>query len=107
MERLEPFGNAAPEPVFLTRNLTLAAPIRLIKERHICLSLTGGGAAPALALDALGWSRTIDWPERCAALGLTQGSCIDVLYRLRINVYMQRKHLQLELVDLRLFEPAP
>ena len=102
MERLEPFGNGAPEPIVLTRNLLLASPIRLIKERHICLSLSDGSS---LTLEALGWSRTIDWPERCAALGITQGSRIDVLYRLRINVYMQRKQLQIELVDVRLHDP--
>ncbi|WP_421800794.1 single-stranded-DNA-specific exonuclease RecJ [Granulicella sibirica] len=99
MERLEPFGNSAPEPVFLTRDLTLASPIRFIKERHVCLCLTDGSSA---SLEALGWSRTTDWPERCSSLSLTQGSRIDVLYRLRVNVYLQRRQLQLELVDLRL-----
>ena len=102
MERLEPFGNAAPEPIFLTRNLTLASPIRLIKERHICLCVSDGSSP---TLEALGWSRTIEWPERCSALGIAEGACVDILYRLRVNLYMRKKQLQLELVDLRPHEP--
>jgi len=124
--RLAPFGMGNPEPVFLTRKVTLAAPIRLIQEKHIGLQLMQSGprqqvsnkqervkqqssprgqSDPA-AIPALGWSRDpIGWPARCAKLALTKGSVIDVLYRLRHNTgpyaSPQFGGLELGLDDLR------
>jgi single-stranded-DNA-specific exonuclease len=100
LERCGPFGVGNREPVWLTRDLTLAAPIRLIKERHVCLELQQEGAPRRLS--ALGWSRNIDWPARCAELGLEQGSRVDIVYRLRAKANPQFPGLELELVDLRM-----
>ncbi len=85
--RCAPFGIGNPEPIFVTRNATLAGPIRLIQEKHICLQLRQtGDAQPGPAIPALGWSRgTADWPALCSGLGLTQGSAVDALYRIRQN----------------------
>jgi len=87
--RVAPFGIDNPEPVFLTRCVTLAAPIRIIQEKHIALQLMQRGplqqSDPA-AIPALGWSRdAIGWPARCNRLALAKGSVVDVLYRLRHN----------------------
>jgi single-stranded-DNA-specific exonuclease len=107
LERCAPFGIANPEPIFLTRNATLAAPVRLIQEKHICLQLaTASAPANAPAISALGWSRASNhWPEKCAALALTQGSAIDILYRLRqrTGAYANPHFggLELELLALR------
>jgi single-stranded-DNA-specific exonuclease len=129
--RLAPFGIANPEPIFLTRNATLAAPVRLIKERHICLQLTqpepGVQKKNLPTISALGWSRGASiasnsasngtesgasnaatksdpssWPARCARLGLAQGSAIDILYRLKQSTGPYAGGLELELCDLRL-----
>ena len=95
--RCAPFGIGNPEPILLTRNVRLAAAVRLIQEKHVCLQLV---ASPARqpegkerqsqpdtpALPALGWSRgPASWAGCCAALGLVQGSAIDVLYRVKRN----------------------
>ena len=40
--RCAPFGIGNPEPVFLARNAVLAAPVRLIQDRHIGLQLAHG-----------------------------------------------------------------
>ena len=124
--RLAPFGIGNPEPVFLTRGVTLAAPIRIIQEKHIALQLIQrdprqqesssqerekpqsnprGQSSPA-AIPALGWSRdAIGWPARCDRLALAKGSVVDVLYRLRHNTgpyaSSQFGGLELELGDLR------
>jgi len=107
--RLAPFGIGNPEPVFLTRDVTLAAPIRLIQEKHIALQLMQRGprgqSNPA-AIPALGWSRDpLGWPARCTRLALAKGSAVDVLYRLRHNTgpyaSPQFGGLELELGDLR------
>jgi len=107
--RVAPFGIDNPEPVFLTRCVTLAAPIRIIQEKHIALQLMQRGplqqSDPA-AIPALGWSRdAIGWPARCNRLALAKGSVVDVLYRLRHNTgpyaSSQFGGLELELAGLR------
>ena len=99
LERCGPFGNAHAEPIFLTRGVALASSVRIIKDKHICLELTDdGGTHP---LNALGWSRSIDWPARCRELDLKQGSRLDIVYRLQENQHERFGGLQLELIDLQ------
>ena len=90
VERCAPFGIGNAEPVFLTRNLALASPVRPIQEKHVCLQLKAlpqaGVPVDPRTIPALGWSRSlIDWCAWCAALGLAAGSVIDVLYKIRRN----------------------
>ena len=99
LKRCEPFGIGNREPIFVTRGLTLTAPVRLIKEKHVCLQLEKAGEA--LCFSALGWSRATDWPARCTEMALDKGSLIDVAYRLKTNSYSQFAGLELELVDIR------
>jgi single-stranded-DNA-specific exonuclease len=99
LTRCEPFGIGNREPVFLARGLTLTAPVRYIKERHICLQLEKSGQP--LRFSALGWSRATEWPTRCAEMGLDQGSQIDAAFRLKAKTNPQFPGLELELVDIR------
>jgi single-stranded-DNA-specific exonuclease len=99
LKRCEPFGIGNREPIFITRSLTLMAPVRLIKEKHVCLQLEKAGEA--LSFSALGWSRSNDWPARCKEMALDKGSLIDVAYRLKASSYSQLAGLELELVDIR------
>ena len=79
--RLAPFGLGNPEPVLLTRAAVLAAPPRLIQEKHVCLQLQQADSA---AIPALGWSRnSTDWASLSAPL--SPGAAVDVLYKLRRN----------------------
>jgi single-stranded-DNA-specific exonuclease len=121
--RCSPFGIGNPEPVFMTRGATLAAPVRMIQEKHICLQLTqpelspAGAAVPAIS--ALGWSRgsingpaqSANWLAQSAALALVQGSVIDLLYRIRRNTgpYASGQFggLELELCAVRCGRSCP
>ncbi|HEY2574243.1 MAG TPA: single-stranded-DNA-specific exonuclease RecJ, partial [Verrucomicrobiaceae bacterium] len=47
LELLEPYGMANAEPVFAARGAQLAAPPRIMKEKHIKLKLRQGGASVA------------------------------------------------------------
>jgi single-stranded-DNA-specific exonuclease len=98
LNRLEPFGAGNREPVFISRALTLAEPVRLIKEKHICLELEQAGDPRRFS--ALGWSRSIDWPSYCAQMALDKGSLIDCTYRIKAKTKPQFPGLELELVDL-------
>jgi single-stranded-DNA-specific exonuclease len=42
LERLEPYGMGNPEPIFATRGVQLAAPPRILKEKHVKLKLRAG-----------------------------------------------------------------
>jgi single-stranded-DNA-specific exonuclease len=99
LTRCGPFGIGNPEPVFLTRGLKLTAPVRFIKEKHICLQLEKDGSSSRFS--ALGWSRGIDWPARCTELNLQKDSRLDIVYRLRAKTNPQFPGLELELIDLR------
>jgi single-stranded-DNA-specific exonuclease len=100
LTRCEPFGIGNREPVFVTSNLTITAPVRLIKEKHVCLQLEKPGEA--VRFSALGWSRGIDWPARCSEMGLDKGSQIDIAYRLKTKSNPQFPGLELELVEIRM-----
>jgi single-stranded-DNA-specific exonuclease len=100
LTRCEPFGIGNREPVFVTRGLTLTAPVRFIKEKHICLQLEKTGET--LRFSALGWSRGTDWPTRCAEMALDKGSRIDAAYRLKAKTNPQYPGLELDLVDIRI-----
>ena len=97
--RYGPFGIGNREPLLVSRNITLTAPVRFIKERHICLQVEAPGQQQRFS--ALGWSRGIDWPARCAELGLQKGSLVDIAYRLKAKTNPQFPGLELELADLR------
>ena len=95
--RCAPFGIGNPEPILLTRNARLACgrpadsgKARLPATGRVCRGATGGAERQSQpdtpALPALGWSRgPANWAGCCAALGLAQGSAIDILYRVKRN----------------------
>jgi single-stranded-DNA-specific exonuclease len=94
LRRLEPLGNGNEEPVFAAYNTRLTAPVRAIKDRHVCLQLAQGARGASWA--ALGW----DWAARAQALGLEQGSLVHLAYKLKENVRPGYGGLELEIADL-------
>jgi single-stranded-DNA-specific exonuclease len=94
LRRLEPLGNGNEEPIFVAYNIRLAAPVRTIKERHVCLQVAQG--ARGASWSALGW----DWAARVQALGLEEGSVIHLAYKLRENPHPEYGGLELEIADL-------
>ncbi len=58
LNRCAPFGIGNREPIFVTQSLSITAPVRLIKEKHICLQLEKAGDARRFT--AIGWSRGIE-----------------------------------------------
>lgn len=97
LRKLEPLGHGNPEPVFVARNVRLLSPLRLMKERHIRLELSPAGATSAPCIvRAVGWGMAF----RASELGLTQGSRIDVAYRIRENDHPEFGGLEIELAGI-------
>jgi len=91
VQRLEPFGSGNPKPVFAARKVRLAAPPRVLKEKHLKLRVTQGGEA----FDALAWRQAGRSRE------LESGRSLDLAFTLDANVYQGVSSLQLILRDLR------
>ncbi len=53
LELLEPYGMGNPEPVFAARSLQLAAPPRIMKDKHIKLKLRSGDESRELSAAAV------------------------------------------------------
>ena len=109
LRKLEPLGHGNPEPIFMARRARLLAAPRIMKERHIRLELTQDAphtAAPAgstAAMRGVGW----DLAGRAAALGLAQGSLVDLAYRIRENDHPEFGGLEVEIAGLRPHQPEP
>jgi single-stranded-DNA-specific exonuclease len=112
LRKLEPLGHGNPEPVFVARNARLLTAPRIMKERHIRLELAQEAvngppdsrtqdpvrAGSSSSIRAVGWQLA----ERVAALGLTQGSLIDIAYRIRENDHPAYGGIEVEIAGIEL-----
>jgi single-stranded-DNA-specific exonuclease len=104
LRKLEPFGHGNPEPVFVARRARLLSPPRVMKERHLRLELAQDSIQPQPRPGASGALRAIGWDQaaRAAALGLEQGSLIDLAYRIRENQHPEYGGLEAEIAGMEL-----
>lgn len=107
LRKLEPLGHGNPEPLFLARRARLLTAPRIMKDRHVSMDLAQQAdgtavqlsASPSCVIRAVGW----DLAVRAAALGLRQGSLIDLAYRIRENDHPDYGGLEVEIMGM---EPA-
>ena len=115
LRKLEPLGHGNPEPLFLARRARLTCPPRVMKERHVRLELaqepngsnTYPGSQETTSNSSRGTIRAVGWgmAERAAALGLAQGSLIDVAYRIRENDHPEYGGLEVEIAGMEAATP--
>jgi single-stranded-DNA-specific exonuclease len=76
----------------------------MMKERHIRLELAQASGQTSVIAGSSGAIRAVGWDlaARSAALGLTEGSLIDVAYRIRENDHPQYGGLEVEIVGMEL-----
>jgi len=92
LDRLAPFGEKHPQPVFLSTGLRLAAPPRRI----------GDGSHAALLLEQGGGSmRALAWKMGDRLADLQAGDRVDVVFHPGINAFRGQRTVELTLQDLR------
>ena len=90
LRHFEPFGVGNPSPVFAARNVTLAAPPRVVGRGALKLRL----ATPEGELDAIGWGMG------GMADALRSGRPLDIAFRLERDEYNGESRLQAKLADV-------
>lgn len=105
LRKLEPLGHGNPEPVFVARGVQLLAPVRVMRDRHIRLELAQAATSALPHPGASGAIRAVGWDLafRASELGLTEGSRVDVAYRIRENDHPEYGGIEIEIMGL---EPA-
>jgi single-stranded-DNA-specific exonuclease len=101
---LEPHGTGNHEPAFTVRGTKLAAPPRILKEKHVKLKLKPGnsnGLAGKVTYDALGWHMA----ERIAENPLLAGDSIDIAFSVGHNDHPEYGGLELTLRDFHASSP--
>ncbi len=94
LRRLEPFGEANPQPVFVSRGLFLKSPPKVVGKRHLKIVIEG----PDIPLEAIGF----DMAQRREELQDTSRP-FDLAYAPRMNLYRGIETLQLVIKD---FQPS-
>jgi single-stranded-DNA-specific exonuclease len=104
LEQLGPFGNGNGEPVFLSRGVRLAAALKVVKERHLRLSVedTNDGAR----FGGMAWSRRTDWAARARGEQWNEGDLLDLAYKLHRNWHPDFGGWELEILAIRAAENA-
>jgi len=104
LRKLEPFGHGNAEPVFVARRVRMLTSPRIMKERHVRLELAQDSVQPRPLPGSSGALRAVGWnlAARAAELRLTQGSLIDLAYRIRENQHPEYGGLEVEIAGIEL-----
>jgi single-stranded-DNA-specific exonuclease len=104
LEQLGPFGAGNAEPVFVTHGVRLAAALKVIKERH--LRLTVEDADDGIRFGGMAWSRRTDWAAESRSGGWAEGDLVDLAYRLHRNWHPDFGGWELDIVAIRPARPV-
>jgi single-stranded-DNA-specific exonuclease len=99
LEQLGPFGNGNEEPLFFSHGVRLATAWKVVKDRHLRLSVEHRKGAARFG--GMAWARQTNWAERARDEQWTEGDLLDLAYRLRRNWHPDFGGWELEIVAAR------
>lgn len=94
LRQFAPFGPDNPRPVFLTSNVRLVAPPRLLKDQHLKFTVKD---STGRAFDAIGFNMADTYAALCKSNAL-----VSIVYSLDENEWNGRTSIQLKLRDLEI-----
>jgi single-stranded-DNA-specific exonuclease len=94
LRALEPFGQANPRPVFVTRGLRVLNEPRVMKEKHLKFRVSGQHTRP---LEAVWWGGV----EELSGRTLRPGARIELAYTVEPNTWQGETRLQLVVKDVK------
>lgn len=92
LTRLEPFGEANPEPLFMSQQVSVLQRSRVGDGSHMRMTVQGNGTAPVNAIAF----RMGDWADQ-----IDLGDCIDICYNIRLNSFNGTTSVQLVIKAIR------
>ncbi|MFC1539547.1 single-stranded-DNA-specific exonuclease RecJ [Candidatus Latescibacterota bacterium] len=92
LDKLSPYGESNPIPIFLTRNLKLAGEPKIVGNNHLKFRITDGYRS----FDAIGFNMG-DYIDQL----YLNNSPIDILYNVEENIWRGRKNIQLIIKAIR------
>ena len=92
LRRLEPFGSGNPRPIFLASGVSLVDGPRVLKQRHLVMSMKQDGRV----MRAVAWRAA----ERKEFLE-HHAKAFDVAYSLMENHFRGETHIELSVADVR------
>lgn len=96
MQRMEPFGAGNREPIFVSRNLRVLLPPKVLKEKHAKLRVEQA-SGKAMRFDAMAWRMA----ERISKEGILANDTIDVAFTLDENTHPEFGGIELRVCDFR------
>jgi len=99
LEQLGPFGHGNAEPLFVSRGVRLASALKVVKERHLRLSVED--AEDGAKFGGMAWGRKTNWAERAQEESWQQGDLLDLAYKLHHNQHPDFGGWELEIVGVR------
>lgn len=94
INRLQPFGECNPEPVFCSRNLKLIRPVSILKGEHIKLWLSCGNKT----FEAIGFGLAKNGEIEAI---VKKSPLIDLAYSVSFNNWQGIQNIQLKIKDVR------
>jgi single-stranded-DNA-specific exonuclease len=94
-----PFGSGNAEPVFVSMGVRLSMALKVIKERHLRVSVED--VTDGAHFGGMAWGRRTDWAAMALEEGWSKGDLMDLAYRLRRNWHPTFGGWELEIVDIR------
>jgi single-stranded-DNA-specific exonuclease len=92
INQMSPFGPENMSPVFMTSDVTLSGPYKVLKEEHLKFEVRKGKSAPITCIG-------FNMPELESVI--RDNSSFSICYSISINEFRGKESIQLQLRDIR------